>query len=96
VVKNSDTGEEVFQDPWEFQDRYSIVQDEVQKLKHAIAYGTEYHVPEVHDPLTLLFDNLFLLGNANYLLMEYSMLMETEDATQVITNAVAPFDKKKR
>jgi len=93
VVKNSDTGEEVFQDPWEFQDRYSIVQDEVQKLKHAIAYGTEYHVPEVHDPLTLLFDNLFLLGNANYLLMEYSMLMETEDATQVITNAVAPFDK---
>jgi len=92
VVRNGDQGEEVLLDCWEFEDRFKVVQDEMQKLQHAVAYGTEYSVPKVHDPLVLLFDNLFHLGSADYLLMEYEMMMETEDTIATIRNAVAPFD----
>jgi len=92
VVKNAITEEEILQDPWEFLKRFSIVQDEYQKLKHALGFGIEYTVPDTHDPLTLLFDTSFHVGSAKYFLMEYSMLMETEQPESDLVNAVPPYD----
>lgn len=92
AVRNSDTGEMVYQDPWEFDDRFNIVQDELAKTKQAVQFGTDYEVPTAHDPLTLLFDNIFKIGNADFHLMEASLLMETEDTVAPIRSIVAPFN----
>jgi len=92
AVRNSDTGEVVYQDPWEFDDRFNIVQDELAKVKQAVQFGTDYEVPAAHDPLTLLFDNIFKIGNADFHLMEASLLMETEDTVSDIRSIVAPFN----
>jgi len=93
VIRNSNTGEQVLQDPWEFDDRFNIVQDELSKVKQAVQFGTDYDVPEVHDPLTLLFDNLFKLGTAEFHLMEYAALMETGEPVAPVRNTVAPFNE---
>jgi len=92
IVRNSDSGEAVLQDPWEFDDRFNIVQDELGKVKQAIQFGTDYMVPEAHDPLRLLFDNQFKLGTATYALMECSVLMETEEPIVQVRSTVAPFN----
>jgi len=92
IVRNSDTGEEVIQDPKEFQDRYAIIEQETSSLRGAIEFGTNYDTPECNDPLTLLFDNLFKIGSAHISLMEYAVLMETDTPNVTIRRAVAPFN----
>jgi len=91
AVRNSTTNELVYQDPWEFDDRFNILQDELSKVKQAVQFGTDYGVPEQHDPITLLFDNIFKLGSADFHLMECSLLMETEDCVAPVRSVVAPF-----
>lgn len=49
-------------EPQEFLPKLSLLKDEIMKLRSAIDAGREYHVPEQHDPLNLMFDNDFHLG----------------------------------
>lgn len=49
-------------DPFEFTKGFSVLRDEMQKLRNAIENEREYMLPEQHDPVTLLFDNTFFLG----------------------------------
>jgi len=93
VVRNSSTGEQVVQDPWEFENRFQIVQEELSKIRLSLDNDVFYEVPSMHDPVVLLFDNMFKLGSAQYHLMECAALMETGMPLQNIRNAVAPFNE---
>ena len=60
-VTNHASDEHVFIDPFEFTKGFSVLRDEMQKMKNAIENDREYACPEQHDPVSLLFDNTFFL-----------------------------------
>lgn len=62
-VKNSSPKYAILIDPTEFLPKLSLLKDELMKLRAAIDAGREYELPERHDPLYLMFDNDYLLGN---------------------------------
>ena len=62
-VENSHPKLSILIDPQEFLPKLSLLKDEMMKLRTAIEAGRDYEVPERHDPLYLMFDNDFLLGN---------------------------------
>jgi hypothetical protein len=49
-------------EPTDFLPKLSLLKDEMMKLKGAIDSGQEYDLPARHDPLFLMFDNDFHLG----------------------------------
>lgn len=63
-VSNHASDEHVFIDPFEFTKGFSVLRDEMQKMRNAIENDREYAIPEQHDPVTLLFDNTFFLVRA--------------------------------
>ena len=50
-------------DPQDFLQKLGLLKDESMKLKSAIDSKREYTLPTMHDPLNLMFDNDFHLGN---------------------------------
>jgi hypothetical protein len=62
-VENSSPKLSILIDPQEFLPKLSLLKDEMMKLRSAIDAGREYELPERHDPLYLMFDNDFHLGN---------------------------------
>lgn len=61
-VENSNPKLSILIDPQEFLPKLSLLKDEMMKLRTAIDASREYEVPERHDPLYLMFDNDFHLG----------------------------------
>ena len=62
-VENSSPKLSILIDPQEFLPKLSLLKDEMMKLKSAIDGGRQYELPVQHDPIFLMFDNDFLLGN---------------------------------
>ena len=60
-VSNHASDEHVFIDPFEFTKGFSVLRDEMQKMRNAIENEREYAIPQQHDPVALLFDNTFFL-----------------------------------
>jgi hypothetical protein len=87
-VSNHASNEHVFIDPFEFTKGFSVLRDEMQKMRNAIENDREYMIPEPHDPVTLLFDNTFFLG-ASVVFPEfliYNLETDPEDTQQDITS----------
>ena len=87
-VSNHASDEHVFIDPFEFTKGFSVLRDEMQKMRNAIENDREYLIPEQHDPVTLLFDNTFFLG-ASVIFPEfliYNLETDEEDMMQDITS----------
>jgi|EP01046_Picozoa_sp_COSAG06_P006820 hypothetical protein len=61
-VNNQASNEHVFIDPFEFTKGFSVLRDEMQKIRNALENEREYMIPEQHDPVTLLFDNTFFVS----------------------------------
>lgn len=61
-VTNSDPAYSILIDPAEFLPKLALLKDEMMKIKGALDAGRDYELPERHDPLYLMFDNDFLLG----------------------------------
>jgi hypothetical protein len=61
-VENSNPKLSILIDPQEFLPKLSLLKDEMMKLRSAVEGGREYELPERHDPLYLMFDYDFLLG----------------------------------
>lgn len=61
-VDNSQPKLSILIDPSEFLPKLSLLKDEMMKLRAAIDSNREYELPERHDPLFLMFDNDFHLG----------------------------------
>lgn len=62
-VTNSDPIYSILIDPSEFLPKLALLKDEMMKVRSAIESSREYELPERHDPLYLMFENDFLLGN---------------------------------
>jgi len=87
-VVNHASDEHVFIDPFEFTKGFSVLRDEMQKMRNAIENEREYAIPEQHDPVALLFDNTFFLGAAVVFpeFLIYNLETDEEDVMQDITS----------
>ena len=87
-VSNHASDEHVFIDPFEFTKGFSVLRDEMQKMRNAIENERDYTIPEQHDPVTLLFDNTFFLGAAVVFpeFLIYNLETDEEDVMQDITS----------
>eukprot|EP01051_Picozoa_sp_SAG22_P004377 SAG22_NODE_232_length_14402_cov_58.042159_7_plen_1312_part_00 len=87
-VTNHASDEHVFIDPFEFTKSFSLLRDEMQKMRNAIENDREYLIPEQHDPVTLLFHNTFFLGAAVIFpeFLIYNLETDEEDVMQDITS----------
>ena len=87
-VSNHASDEHVFIDPFEFTKGFSVLRDEMQKMRNAMENEREYMIPEQHDPVTLLFDNTFFLGAAVVFpeFLIYNLETDEEDVMQDITS----------
>eukprot|EP00329_Picozoa_sp_Boothbay-MS584-11_P007350 67563_4 len=87
-VSNNASNEHVFIDPFEFTKGFSVLRDEMQKMRNAIENEREYMVPEQHDPVTLLFDSTFFLGACVIFpeFLIYNLETDPEDTMQDITS----------
>jgi hypothetical protein len=61
-VENSEPKLSILIDPQEFLPKLSLLKDEMMKLRAAVQAGRDYELPERHDPIYLMFDNDFHLG----------------------------------
>jgi hypothetical protein len=62
-VENSAPKLSILIEPTDFLPKLSLLKDEMMKLRGAIDTGKDYDLPARHDPLFLMFDNDFHLGN---------------------------------
>lgn len=68
-VSNAASGDHIFIDPYEFSRGFSVLRDELQKMKQAIENEREYMLPEQHDPVRLLYDATFFVSRGAVLMM---------------------------
>jgi hypothetical protein len=61
-VENSAPKLSILIEPTDFLPKLSLLKDEMMKLRGAIDSGQDYDLPARHDPLFLMFDNDFHLG----------------------------------
>jgi len=94
-VQNKDTNATTFLDTFEFTKSLQILKDEIMWIKNALANGRDYEADDNHDPIKLLFDTSFHLGNARIYLLQLAHLLETEEDDDFyvdIRNAVSPYN----
>ena len=95
IITNEQSGERVIIDPYEFTNCLSMLKKEVVMFKAALKQGQERAIKLENDPVTLLFDKSFLLGNA-YIFPEFMAYgLGTDDAEKEtdIHSTLAPFNK---
>jgi hypothetical protein len=93
-VINSHPKLSILIEPHDFLPKLSLLKDEMMRMRAAIEGGREYEIPEMQDPLYLMFDNDFLLGTATHWpeYLCYNLETDEEEKMQDIKSAAVPYN----
>lgn len=95
IITNEQSGERVIIDPYEFTNCLSMLKKEIVMFKAALKQGQARTINVEADPVTLLFDKSFLLGNAYIFpeFMAYGLGTDEAEKETEIHSTLAPFNK---
>eukprot|EP00750_Incisomonas_marina_P003012 INCI12808.3.p1 GENE.INCI12808.3~~INCI12808.3.p1 ORF type:complete len:1011 (+),score=198.42 INCI12808.3:601-3633(+) len=89
LVTNTDTGESIPIDTYEFVHGLSTIKDEAKKLRIALDSGSEYTSPEAHDPIRQFMDRSIMAGVA-ICFPEYLAYMFDTDPQEAVMRISSP------
>eukprot|EP00948_MAST-09A_sp_MAST-9A-sp1_P003862 g3862.t1 len=96
TITDTQTNERAMIDPYMFKSALATIKGEITKLKLSMKKEEDYSISPANDPVSLLFDTTFLLGQVNFdaRIMGLNMKLDEEERQQDIIDCLQPYGKK--